>query len=110
MEGSGEGEFNRPSGLTFDRDGYLLIVDGLNNRVQRYTSDGRFVGGWGGGGTVTASLTCRGGLPSTARGMCTSPTGETTESRNSTLRETSGHLGFPWPGGWRVPQAVGGSG
>ena len=38
-----------PAGIAFDNDENLLVVDGLNNRVQRFTKDGRFLGGWGQG-------------------------------------------------------------
>ena len=64
--GTGDGEFDRrhggrsdvvarrhghrPSGLAFDKNGNLLVVDGLNNRIQRYTPEGRYLGGWGRGG------------------------------------------------------------
>ena len=34
VEGAGDGEFNRPSGIALDPDDNLLVVDGLNNRVH----------------------------------------------------------------------------
>lgn len=41
--GSGDGQFNRPASMAFDRDGNLLVVDALNRRVQKVTPSGAFV-------------------------------------------------------------------
>ena len=49
--GSGLLEFDRPAGIAFDGDGNLLVVDGLNCRVQRWTREGRLLEGWGKRGT-----------------------------------------------------------
>lgn len=49
--GSGAGQFNRPSGLAFDPEGNLYVVDTLNHRVQLYTRDGKFRHQWGHFGT-----------------------------------------------------------
>ena len=46
-QGKGDGEFNRPANITFDSNENLLVVDGLNNRIQRYTKEGRFPGAVG---------------------------------------------------------------
>ena len=45
--GSDDGEINRPSGLAFDKDDNLYLVDSLNNRVQVFTKDGKFQFHWG---------------------------------------------------------------
>ena len=45
--GSGGGELNSPSGLAFDKEDNLLIVDSLNHRIQRFTKEGRFLASWG---------------------------------------------------------------
>ena len=37
------GEFNRPSGVSVDKDGDIYVADWLNNRVQVLTPDGRFI-------------------------------------------------------------------
>ena len=47
VHGTGDGEFDRPSGLAFDLDQNLYVVDALNHRVQKFTIDGRFLGAWG---------------------------------------------------------------
>ena len=49
--GSGEGQLNGPSGIAFDSEDNLYVVDSLNDRVQKFTRDGRYLMGWGGSGT-----------------------------------------------------------
>ena len=46
-KGDGDGELNRPSGMAFDKDDNLYIVDSLNHRVQKFTKDGKFLAKWG---------------------------------------------------------------
>ena len=42
--GSGQGQFSGPLGVAVDDDDSILIVaDGGNNRIQKFTSDGKFV-------------------------------------------------------------------
>ena len=41
--GSGEGQLNRPSGMSFDSEGYIYISDTMNHRVQKFTKDGEFI-------------------------------------------------------------------
>ena len=45
--GSGDGEINKPSGLAFDKDDNLYLVDSYNHRVQVFTKDGKFQFSWG---------------------------------------------------------------
>jgi DNA-binding beta-propeller fold protein YncE len=45
--GSGDGEFNAPSGIAIDPQDVLYIVDGRNHRVQKFTKDGEFLMKWG---------------------------------------------------------------
>ena len=49
IKGSGEGEFNQPSGLLI-RGEVMYVVDSRNNRIQMYTLGGDFIGQWGIGG------------------------------------------------------------
>ena len=42
--GSAEGRLNGPSGITVDSSDNLLVVDSKGNRVQRFTTDGEYVG------------------------------------------------------------------
>ena len=37
------GEFNRPTGVSVDKDGDIYVADWLNNRVQVLTPEGRFI-------------------------------------------------------------------
>ena len=41
--GSGDGEFNKPSGLAFDANDNLYLVDSYNHRVQVFTREGRYL-------------------------------------------------------------------
>jgi len=50
-KGTGNGQFNRPSGLIVDSDSNVYVVDGGNNRVQKFSSIGTYIGQWGGTGT-----------------------------------------------------------
>jgi iron(III) transport system ATP-binding protein len=45
--GTGPGAFQRPSGMAW-RDGTLYVADAINNRIQAFSSDGRFLGVLGG--------------------------------------------------------------
>ena len=45
--GSGEGQFDRPSGLVVDSEDNVYIVDSLNHRVQKFTREGEFLFAWG---------------------------------------------------------------
>ena len=44
---TGDGQLNGPSGLAFDPDGHLLVVDGHNHRVQKFTKDGQYISQFG---------------------------------------------------------------
>jgi sugar lactone lactonase YvrE len=41
------GDFARPSGLAVDRDGNLYVCDTLNNRVEIFDADGKFISTFG---------------------------------------------------------------
>ena len=41
------GDFARPSGLAVDRDGNLYVADTLNNRIEIFDGDGKFVSTFG---------------------------------------------------------------
>jgi hypothetical protein len=45
--GGGDGQFRGPTGITTDQAGDVYVTDGHNHRVQRFTSDGRFITKWG---------------------------------------------------------------
>ena len=41
--GSGPGQFEHPRGVTITNKGNILVVDRNNNRIQKFTPDGRFL-------------------------------------------------------------------
>ena len=51
--GSAPGQFLSPQGVTVDRAGNILVVDGGNHHIQKFTSDGNFI----------ASAGCKGDKP-----------------------------------------------
>ena len=53
---SGDGDLNGPSGLAFDPDDNLFVVDSHNHRVQKFTKDGRFLLKFGSYGTGEGEL------------------------------------------------------
>ena len=45
-KGSGEGEFNLPTGIAIGTDGTVYIADSRNYRIEKFTSDGQYLGQW----------------------------------------------------------------
>ena len=41
--GSAQGEFSDPRGVAVDSDGNILVADGGNHRIQKFTADGKFL-------------------------------------------------------------------
>jgi len=41
--GTGYGEFRNPAGVAVASDGSVYVTDWLNNRIQKFTSEGVFV-------------------------------------------------------------------
>ena len=56
--GSGDGEFNFPweAGMDFDQNGNILVADQGNFRIQKFDSNGVFLGQWGDGGYMDGQL------------------------------------------------------
>jgi DNA-binding beta-propeller fold protein YncE len=49
--GSGDGQFNKPSGVAVDGSGYVYVTDTNNHRIEKFSSAGTYVGKWGTNGT-----------------------------------------------------------
>ena len=49
--GAEPGQMDGPSGLAFDSNDDLYLVDSRNDRVQKFAKDGRYITGWGGSGS-----------------------------------------------------------
>jgi len=45
-EGSDDGEFTNPSGITVDSQGYVYVADIGNKRIQKFDSNGEFITKW----------------------------------------------------------------
>ena len=41
--GSGEGQFNTPEGIALDKDQNIYVCDSFNSRIQKFSSDGKFI-------------------------------------------------------------------
>jgi DNA-binding beta-propeller fold protein YncE len=50
-EGTGDGEFDRPTDVAVASDGSVYVADLYNQRIQKFTSEGVFVSEWGTGGS-----------------------------------------------------------
>ena len=50
-KGSGDGEFNIPHSIAFDSFGNFYVTDTYNNRIQKFSSDGKFITKWGSKGS-----------------------------------------------------------
>ena len=49
-------KLNGPSGLAFDADDNVWIVNSINSRIQKFTRDGKFLGGFGQKGSGEGEL------------------------------------------------------
>jgi len=49
--GTGDGQFNKPTGIAIASDGSAYVVDMSNNRIQYFTPTGTFIGKWGSQGS-----------------------------------------------------------
>jgi len=60
--GSEPGNFNEPLDVAVDRMGYVYVSDCLNDRIQKFTSDGDFILEWGSHGSGIGQFFCPDGI------------------------------------------------
>ncbi|HOW32846.1 MAG TPA: 6-bladed beta-propeller [Methanoregulaceae archaeon] len=62
-DGVGPGQFWHPYDITVDKQrSKVYVVDYNLNRVQKFTTDGRYLGGWGSWGNGTSQFMCPTGI------------------------------------------------
>lgn len=61
-EGSNPGEFKHPRGITTDAEGFILVADSGNSRVQVFRNDGSYVTYFGSEGTDSGKFKCIEGI------------------------------------------------
>jgi uncharacterized protein YjiK len=54
--GNNNGEFNFPTSISIDKDGFAYVVDAMNFRVQIFNKDGQFVSTFGKQGDATGDF------------------------------------------------------
>jgi hypothetical protein len=99
--GSGNGEFNGPYGIAIDSSDNVYVVDGNNNRVQKFNSSGVYISQFGSGGSGNGQF-------NTPRGIAIDPSGNifVVDTYNSRIQKfnSSGvyqaqYTGFSYPVG-----------
>ena len=50
--GSAQGQLDGPSGIAFDAEDNIYVVESRNHRVQKFTKDGQYLSGFGGRGAA----------------------------------------------------------
>lgn len=66
--GAGDGQFNRPTHMTLDVDGSVLINDAMNFRLQWLSQDGHFLGKFGKSGNGSGDFASPKGIAADAAG------------------------------------------
>lgn len=67
-QGTGDGQFNSPRGITVGSDGYIYVTEWGNHRVQKFTRDGQFVTKWGTQGAGDGQFSIPIGIATDAQG------------------------------------------
>ena len=68
-QGREEGEFQEPSGVAVDRQGFVYVAEDEGARIQKFTRDGTFVARWNGAGVDGGQLTAPKGVAVDNRGL-----------------------------------------
>src|SRR5262249_60710816 len=61
-EGSGNGQFRSPQGISLDEKGNLWVVDRGNNRVQELSPAGEYIAQFGSAGSGTGQFSAPTGI------------------------------------------------
>ena len=99
VTGDGPGEFNRPSDVLVAPNSDIFVVDGHgsdgNNRVQKFSKDGKFIKMWGKTGTGPGEFLDPHALEMEfgPKGGFSSATGRTIASRSSIRTGTTSRAG-----------------
>ena len=62
----GDGQFYFPSGVAVDLSGHIYVVDSGNHRIQKFDSNGKFLGKWGSYCNLNTSSGCNTSAPGAA--------------------------------------------
>lgn len=57
-----DGELIHPNGVAVDKEGYIYVADWGNNRVQKFSQDGKFVAAFGCAGKKPGQFNCLTGM------------------------------------------------
>ena len=68
QRGAGEGDFNFPTHVTFDRKGRLLVTDSLGFRIQKFSPDGKFLRAFGHHGNASGDFAAPKGVATDSDG------------------------------------------
>ena len=100
-EGAGEGQFDFMDGhdgyggLAVDPEGNVYVMDTMNYRIQKFTSDGRFLLQWGSKGTEDAQFLMPEGVLVDAQGKLYIGDGGRTDIQKF---DSTGKFLFKWGG------------
>jgi len=47
QHGTARGEFNQPIGISVDSEGNVYVSDSGNDRIQKFSNNGKFILSWG---------------------------------------------------------------
>jgi tripartite motif-containing protein 71 len=86
LQGGGAGQFAGPSGVATGSSGDVYVADYVNNRIDEFSSAGKFIEAWGWGVVdgasrfETCTSTCQAGIAGGGAGQLSNPTGVATDS------------------------------